>query len=429
VSVVENGRVEYEHGYGMANLEQGTAIGPETVFNIASMSKQFTATAVALLVQDGELSWDDDVRKYVPEVPSYGTPITLRNLANHTSGLRDYTLLLELDGWNWVNDAPEEWVMDLIGRQKRLNFTTGSAYLYSNTNYFLLALVVQRVSGQTLGDFADQRIFRPLGMLHTTFADDRTLIMRNRADGYQEREDGTIGAWRPTSQLVGAGGVLTNVQDLALWERNFLHPSLGRDPQALVSELQRQGQLTDGSRIDYALGLLRQKYRGLDVVTHAGRVPGYTGNMLRFPGQQLAIFVLCNQGLVPAIELSKAAADIYLGERARGTAPTKPPLPHRRFPPTPPSTDANSSAANVNLAQFAGTYRSDELTSTHVFSVRNGLLRGRVGYLPEQAWRPVGPDEFESDDVKIKFTRDGARVNGLVLHTDRLVGLRLVRSE
>jgi CubicO group peptidase (beta-lactamase class C family) len=430
VSVVENGRIEYERGYGMADLEQGTAIGPDTVFTIASMSKQFTAAAVALLIQDGKLSWEDDIRKYVPEVPSYGTPITLRHLATHTSGLRDYTQLLALDGWNWVDDASEMRVLDLIGRQKRLNFATGNEYLYSNTGYLLLAMVVRRVSGESLGDFADQRIFRPLGMLHTRFSDDRTRIMKNRAAGYLEREDGSLGAWRPTSQLVGAGGLMTTVQDLALWERNFLNPSLGRDPQALVSELQRQGRLTDGSRIDYALGLIRQKYRGLDVVTHPGRVPGYTANMLRFPEQQLAIFVLCNYGSLPVVELSRAVADIYLGEGMRDTEPPVPASARSDVPPTTHHSTANGTAVSANLAEYAGSFRSEELTARHMFSVVNGVLRLRVGYLPEQAWTPVGADEFECDDVRIKFTRDSARaVDGFVLNASRLRGLRFVRSE
>jgi CubicO group peptidase (beta-lactamase class C family) len=434
ISVTRDGQAVFERGYGMADLEQGVAIRPDTVFNIASLSKQFTTTSISLLEQDGKLSWDDDVRRYIPELPDYGTPITLRHLANHTSGLRDWLGLLELAGWNWVDEATESQVLSAIVRQKQLNFPTGSRYLYSNSGYILLAIIVDRVSGQSLGDFSRARIFEPLGMLHTRFYDDRTMIMPNRAIGHLLREDGSLGIWRPTYEIVGDGAVLTSVQDMQRWERNFLTPTLGREPQALVDGLLRNGVLNDGKQIDYALALTHGQYRGLPTVSHSGGIPGYATNMLRFPTQRVSVTVLCNQGSSPATALTQAVADVVLDGRFSSGSATK--APERPGPYHPDPKQAKASIA-VKLDEHVGRYYSDELDVAYTLradTAANALVT-QIGHLPPVRFVATRADHFEgasedNDGVTLDFQRDaGGKVTGFTLETGRLKGLGFQRVQ
>ena len=214
VAVVNGGQPVFAKGYGMASLEHDLPITPTSAFYAASVSKQFTAFAVAMLAQQGKLSLDDDIRKWMPEVPDFGKTITVRHLIHHTSGLRDYFGLLGMTGW--PNDGPitEARFLDLVSRQKALNFEPGSRHLYSNTGYVLLSILVKRVSGQTLREFADQAIFGPLGMSNSRFRDDHTMLVKNRAFAYSPR----AGGWQmniPGFDVVGDGGLFTTVEDLA----------------------------------------------------------------------------------------------------------------------------------------------------------------------------------------------------------------------
>ncbi|MHC9086066.1 serine hydrolase domain-containing protein [Luteimonas sp. RIT-PG2_3] len=435
VAAIQDGEVVFERGYGMAELEQGVANRPETVFNIASMSKQFTTLSLVLLTEDGKVSLDDDIRKYVPELPDYGGTITLRQLANHTSGLRDYPGLLALSGWNWVDAVSEERILSLIARQKRLNFPIGSEYLYSNTGYFLMMLVVQRVSGQSLGDYADARIFKPLGMLHTRFYDDRTMIMPNRAVGHLRRDDGSVGIWRPTYEIVGDGAVLTTVQDVARWEQQFLAPKLGRDPVRVMADMTRHGVLVDGKQIDYALGISHGTYRGLPTLSHSGGIPGYATNFLRFPAQKLAVTALCNQGGIPAARITQAVADVMLeGRFSEGKAHTVPlstgrnndddddaPAKPLKFTPAGP------------LSDYTGVYYSQELDANWRVETIDGVLTATVGYLPGESLKGAEGDTFSTGGnyaTSLAFKRDGSRrVSGFILDVGRVRAVEFVRVE
>ena len=242
LGVSRNGRAVYEHGYGMANLETGTPITPSSIFHVASVSKQFTAAAIMLLARDGKLSLDDDVRKYIPELPDYGVRITIRHLLTHTSGLRDQWNLLALARGRFEEDRiTEADVMDIVPRQKALNFTPGAEYLYSNTGYTLAAVIVKRVSGKSLREFADERIFRPLGMTSTHFHDDYTMLVPGRTSAYASRGSG----WRvsiPNYDTYGATSLFTTVGDLLKWEANFDAPVVG--DRALLDQMQTSGRLT-----------------------------------------------------------------------------------------------------------------------------------------------------------------------------------------
>jgi CubicO group peptidase (beta-lactamase class C family) len=295
VSVMRDGSPIYERGYGMANLEYGIPITPNSVFHVASVSKHFTAMAVELLVNEGRVSWDDDIRKYVPEVPDFGTPITLRHLVHHVSGIRDQWNLLAMAGWRWEADVvTQSDVLDITSRQTALNFAPGERYLYSNTGFTLLAVVVERVSGQTIRAFTRDRIFSPLGMQATHFHDDHEMIVRNRAWAYAPDTSGLFGLKNsiPDFDVVGATSLFTTVHDLAAWDRNFQDGRVGG--RAAIDRLHERFVLNSGDTIDYAHGLSIGEFRGVRMVSHGGADAGYRSHFVRFPDQRLSVAVLCN---------------------------------------------------------------------------------------------------------------------------------------
>ncbi len=311
LGVSRNGRVVYEHGYGMANLETGTPIRPSSIFHVASVSKQFTAMAVMLLARDGKLSVDDNIRKYVPEIPDYGTPITIRHLLTHTSGLRDQWELIGLSRGRFEeNRITEADVMDIVPRQKALNFTPGAEYVYSNTGFTLLAVIVKRVTGQSLREFADERIFRPLGMANTHFHDDYTMLVPGRTSAYAWHASG----WRvsiPNYDTYGATSLFTTVGDLLKWEANFDNPVVG--DRALLDQMQTPARLTNGDTTTYGFGLGINQYRGARAVGHGGADAGYRTFVWRFPEHALAIAVLCNAATAQSFTLARGVADAYIG--------------------------------------------------------------------------------------------------------------------
>jgi CubicO group peptidase (beta-lactamase class C family) len=313
LGVFRNGRIDYAQGYGMANLELGVAIAPSTVFDIGSTSKQFSAFAVLLLEQDGKLDIDDDVRKHLPEIPSYGPIITIRNLMQHTSGLRDYLGLFQLAGVDWKDVTTSQDALDAIVRQKALNFEPGDEYLYSNSGFFLLSEIVKRVSGKTLAEFARERIFEPLGMRHTRFQDDPQDIIPNRATGYGKTPEGELEIEMSDFEQTGDGAVNTTIEDLWLWDQNFYHPRVGT-PEMLAL-MQTPGTLQSGKPIHYGLGLAMATYHGLKTVSHGGSWAGYRAELLRFPDQELSVACLCNLGETNPSELARKVAALYLGDR------------------------------------------------------------------------------------------------------------------
>ena len=265
LAVFKDGRIIHERGYGMADLDHGVHITPASVFHVASMSKQFTAASILLLAQEGKLSVDDPVRKYIPELPDFGTPITIGELIHHTSGLRDQWDLLGLAGWRYSQDLiTDDDVLSVLSRQKDLNFPPGSRHLYSNTGYTLLAQIVKRVSGESFREFTTARIFEPLHMKSTHFRDDHAEIVQNMAYGYVPAGD-TFRMSNTNFDTVGATSLLTTVEDLAQWDENFYQPKVGGE--ALIAKMLERGKLNNGKQLDYASGLVVSTYRGL---THRG---------------------------------------------------------------------------------------------------------------------------------------------------------------
>ncbi len=310
LGIVHEGRLVYQKGYGQANLEQNIPINPSTVFYIASTSKQFTAASIALLAKQNKLSLDDDIRKYLPELPEYDSRITLRHLIHHTSGIPDYLELLGLAGERLDDVHGEEEILELLSRQKSLSFKPGDQFLYSNSGYFLLGVIVKRVSGKSLAQFAEEHIFNPLGMTHTRFHDSRTRLVKNRAQGYFSSKEGEFRNYLTQFDRVGDGGLMTTVEDLFRWDQAIENGTLGG--KDFANSLLTQGQLNNGNSLTYAFGLMIGQHRGLKTISHGGSFIGFKSELLRFPERRLSVICLCNHNAADATKLAKEVANIVL---------------------------------------------------------------------------------------------------------------------
>jgi CubicO group peptidase (beta-lactamase class C family) len=319
LAVIKDGRIAYQRGYGMSNLEYGIPISPSSIFHVASISKEFTAMAIVLLAQQGKLSLDDDIRKYVSEVPDFGDRITIRQLIHHTSGLRDQWSLLEMAGWREDDVITEGDILNLISRQKALNFKPGEEHVYSNTGYTLLAIIVKRVSGQSLREFADANIFKPLGMTRTHFHDDHSMIVKDRTSAYQPRSGGGLRISIPVFDTYGATSLFTTVEDMAKWDQNFVDKKVGGD--AGIEQMLSSGVLNSGKKLTYAFGLSLGEYKGLKTVGHGGSDAGYRVDFVRFPDQRFSVVCLCNVSNSNPGMLTRRVAEIYLADQLKATQP------------------------------------------------------------------------------------------------------------
>jgi CubicO group peptidase (beta-lactamase class C family) len=321
VGVSEKETSVLERAYGMADLEHDVPNTPATIFEAGSVSKQFTAAAVLLLARDGKLSLDDPARKYLPELPDYGAPLTIRQMLNHTSGLRDWGSVVGIAGWPRTTRVhTHAHVLDVISRQRSLNFPSGTRWSYSNSGYNLAAIIVSRVSGRSFAEFTRERIFTPLGMSRTSWRDDYTRVVKDRAIAYTPAGTG-FAMNMPFENVHGNGGLLTTVGDLLRWVRNFSVPTVG--DAAFVKEAQEPGRFSDGRQHDYAMGLRIAPHRGVREVGHSGSTAGYTAYLADYPDRQVSVAVLCNVSSANATQFARAVADVYLGfpEETAASAP------------------------------------------------------------------------------------------------------------
>lgn len=386
VGVARDGRPVLARAYGMANLEYDVANTSETVFEAGSVSKQVTAAAVILLAQRGALSLDDPVRRWVPELPDYGAPITLRHLLNHTSGLRDWGSVVAVAGWPRTTRVhTNAHALDVMRRQRALNFAPGAEYSYSNSGYNLLAIIVERASGRSLAEFSKRELFAPLGMTRTEWRDDFTRVVKARATAYARRDS----AWRqlmPFENVYGNGGLLTTVGDLLIWNRNLDAPTVGG--AALVTEMQRRGRLTSGREIEYASGLFVTRYRGVPEVSHSGATAGYRAFLARYPEQKLSVAVLCNAASANATALAHGTADVFLGDA----------LAPRAVVRAVPLSEAQ-------LAAPVGLYRDPRSSESAELRLDDGRLRFDGAELV-----PLSPTTFAlpTQDARARLEVDGA---------------------
>jgi CubicO group peptidase (beta-lactamase class C family) len=385
LGVVRNGDFVYKRAYGTASLELGVPLTPRSVVYMGSVSKQFTAASVVLAAEQGYLSLDDDVRKYIPELPDYGHTITLHHMLHHTSGLRDVVgLLFEISGRHIEDIHSNAELIDLAAHQKALNFAPGAEFSYANINFFLLAEVVYRATGKPLSRFAEENIFKPLGMTHTRFYDDRTAVVPDRVPAYEPGPAGSfLVDWSTDFDKVGDGGLMSTVDDLLLWDRNFYENKLGKG--TLVRELETRGVLNNGKQLQYGLGLRLGSYRGLPTAEHSGGLDGYHTKFLQFPNQRFSVICLCNLSSSNPDLLSHKVADIYLD----GQFPAEPATP----------------TVQVALQSFVGLYRNPTNHSVmEVAAVEGGGLTARGA-----RFTPLGPARFSAmsgAEIDFEHTND-----------------------
>jgi CubicO group peptidase (beta-lactamase class C family) len=388
VGVSEGGKQTFAKAYGMANLEYDIRNTPETIFEAGSVSKQFTAAAVLLLAREGKLALDDPIRQYIPEVPDFGAPLTIRHMLNHTSGLRDWGSVAGIAGWPRTTRAyTHGHVLDIISRQKSLNFPSGTRYSYSNSGYNLAAMLVERVSGMPFARFTDERIFKPLKMTRTSWRDDYRRVVKGRATAYSD-SGGQYQTLMPFENVHGNGGLLTTVGDLLIWNHNFSSHVVG--DAAFVREMEAPGRFNDGRTHGYALGLMVGSRYGLPEVAHSGSTAGYTAHVTRFPEQQLSVAVLCNASSGGATQAANAVAALYLGAKAR------------------PQAVASTYALRAEeAAKVTGLYRST------LSGEAANIVRTELGVRIERGTQfvPISATRFgaENGDV-LEFRGDGARL-------------------
>ncbi len=393
LGVLRNGAVAYARGYGMADLERNVRITPESVFDVGSVSKQFAAAAITMLVDRGKLRFTDDIHKFIPELPDYGAPITLNELMWHTSGLRDYTDLLDLAGHRLEEATTDEDALSLIVRQRHLEFASGTRYEYSNTNYFLLSAIVKRVTGQTLSQYVSRNIFQPLGMTHTLYRTDYAMLIPNRAMGYAPTPGGRFKNSMSNWQQTGDGGVQISIDDAAKWDENFYHPKVGG--AELIKQLQTPGHLNNGTALHYARGLFIGDYRGLHSVSHGGAWIGYRAAFDRFPSVHTSVVVLCNSDAASPESLAQQVEDIVLA-------------PYLQRVKAPSSAAARRGKRTVTASALAGSYFDEAGAEVFRVAVRGSSVMLALGGT-EYPLVATGGSSFRVGSTPVTFltTNDG----------------------
>ncbi len=422
VAVQKDGKIIFSKGYGYADLESERKNTPATIFHIASVSKQFTAFAMAMLADQGKLKLDDDIRKYLPELHDFGKTITINHLVHHTSGLRDQWNLLMMAGWRLDDVITEDQILRVISKQRELNFKPGDEYLYCNTGFTLMAIIVKRVTGERFADWTKQNIFDPLEMNSTLFYDDHERVVKNRAYSYYK--DGDFDEYKKSVLSyanAGATSLFTTVEDLSKWAENFETMKVGN--AKVMSMMAQRFVLNKGDTIRYALGQAYQKYKGLTTWGHGGGDAGYRTYLLRFPEQHLSISVFSNLGQFDPGSLSYLLADIVLAKELKPEKPSN-------IPPPPPGPAKEPFDPNTKLADFAGKYYSDELETRYTFDVVNDTLTSHHQRHPDQKLKPETKDAFAMNYLgTVVFERNKAgKVIGFKASNGRVRNLVFVRE-
>ncbi len=430
LGVVKEGKLIYSRGYGSADLEHNISITPSSVFYIGSVSKQFVTFCILLLEEKGKLDLDDKIQKYFPDFPDYGYPLTIRHFIHHTSGVRDYLTLLSLKGRNYLDHTEPEEVYELIRNQKELNFIPGEKYLYSNSCYFMLALIIEKASGQSIKEYARTHIFEPLGMKNTQFYDDITDLIKNRVFSYE-----VIGGKKKYNNLVnrfdlvGSGGVYSTAEDLFLWDQNFYHNILGKGEQQIIEKMHEEGLLNSGESSGYAFAINNGKYKGLRTVSHGGSLAGYRANLLRFPDQQFSVILLANRHDARAGEKVYQVADIFL---EKYFLPEEKKLEAKNIGnpmQEPQSPDENSLArVDVQLKDYEGKYYSEEIDATYSFEIKDSILYIQIPHTPPLPLAIKGKDNFSTNGNYFRFIRRGDNITGFTLDAGRVTHLKFEKK-
>ncbi|HUR50305.1 MAG TPA: serine hydrolase [Acidimicrobiales bacterium] len=318
IAVIRDGKIVFDLPFGMASVEHSVPNARHTVFYIASTSKQFVGASIALLEYEGRLDLDDEMHQYVPEMHSFDPPLRIHHLLHHTSGLRDKYALAAVGGLGEDSYVTDAGSLELLKGQRTLNFEPGSRMMYSNSNYFLLAQIVERVSGLGFEEFTRTRLFEPMEMTNSRFRSDSSVVIPHRASGYRKGADGQWRVSEYTMNSLGPGGVVTTVDDLARWSTVFFEKPL--DPPDLAERITRTRPFNDGSPNDYALGLMVSEHLGRRSISHAGGVGGFAAEMIHYPDDGLTVACLANTSSVPAANIARQVAALWLGADAPAPA-------------------------------------------------------------------------------------------------------------
>ena len=419
VAVAHNGAAAFVGAFGSANVEVKTDAESQTVFDTASLAKHVTAVCVALLAHSGELSLEDDIRKHIPEVPWFGKTITLRHLLHHTSGLRDFPGLMVLGDWHDYDVITLPQVLELVRKQTALNFEPGSDFSYSNTGYSLLAETVSRVTDQPLSRWAEENLFRPLGMKSSLFLQDVQQIVPHRAQAYSVSASGKLRGEPNNLVAMGSSSFLTTGADVARWLVNLdTKTTAGK---AIEDLLTVRGQLASGKSLDYGLGIAHGSYGGAPSLEHGGSSGGFRSHLLHLPNQRFSVAVLSNQGNFDPASLARFVARLYLGEELRDES--KPRSGHL-------SKDEKPDAVSVDretLDRYAGAYEIRPGEIIEVSREDDHLALRPKGHpdVPPIVARALSRTRFTGPpNGSIEFVLDatGRVVKGIIRNGEQVVG-------
>lgn len=404
VAIVRDGELIYTNGYGSADLEHDLAITPSSVFYIGSVSKQFVTFSVLLLEEQGKLNLDDKIQKYLPDFTEYESPLTLRHFIHHTSGVRDYLTLMYLKGRSYLDHIEEPEVYELIKEQQVLNFPPGSQYLYSNSCYFMLAMIIEKAAGKSLRDFAQENIFDPLGMDNTLFYDDNTDLIKGRAFSYQSKSDGSgFDNLIMRFDLVGSGGIYSTVEDLFLWDQNFYDNKLGKGGQAIIDKMKVEGLLNNGESSGYAFALNIGDYKGLKTVSHGGALGGYRAQLMRFPDQGFSVIILANRDDADPTSKAYEVADLFLQDQFQSSEKSSESVKE--------SNKTSVKLSEEQLEKFAGFYWNSNASYSRQIYLKDDTLRYSRKENNESPLLPVGDNEFSmlevDEEIRVNFDTNG----------------------
>jgi CubicO group peptidase (beta-lactamase class C family) len=387
ITVMAGETILYDKGYGLAQLEYEIPISTETIFHVASVSKQFTTFAVVLLAHDGKLSLDDNIRKHLPDFPDVGHTVTVRHLIHHTSGIRDQWSLLMAAGWRMDDVITRDDIMHLLNNQRELNFPPGESFLYSNAGYTLLGEIVKNVSGRSLKDFAAERIFAPLNMKHTHFHDDHRHVVPNRAYSYSKLDDGGYEKSVLSYANVGATSLFTTGSDMMKWQRNFATGQVG-GKEAIATMMQR-GKLNDGRELAYGFALAHTPYKGLRTISHGGADAGFRSYLGHFPDQDLSIAVTGNLAQMSPANMAFGIADIYLEKW----------LVQETTQESENNGEKQRLISDDMLKKYKGTYLNEEINQTFKLLEKDGILKIAMGTALPTPLKAIDETRFRSADT------------------------------
>jgi CubicO group peptidase (beta-lactamase class C family) len=310
VGIIRNDSLIYAKGYGMANLELHIAITPRSIFYMCSVSKQFTGYCISLLVRQGKINLADDIHRYLPWMPEFGKKITVSHLLHHTSGIRDDIGLAAIAGVSLDGMLTQNAALQLLKKQRTLNFAPGDQYSYSNSNFVLLSEIVKTVSGQTFRDFADSAIFKPLGMIDSRFVDDYQELVTDRVPSYYSPDGKTYQNSNQNIYTLGDGGLFTNIDDMARWAMNFYNPKAGDKKD--IEQTTQKGRLNNGKEITYAFGIEVDSSRGWKRLSHNGGLAGYNTAIHIYPDLKMSFIVFGNGGDGSAYDKPDRLAELFI---------------------------------------------------------------------------------------------------------------------